>query len=474
MENQLVQNANTYPQDLTTFENAMLSFLHKCNLPAEGIFTDVRERIRIFQNIDTVLYLLDKELCQKSVYLSKFLAAGAAGLFDASLNYLWDETVLQLRLRVAQFDLEYFYDNAVGGDKRQQFSTQDDLVKLQDSELINGARKIELISEVGYQHLVYISYMRNWASAAHPNQVQITGLQLVSWLETCIKEVISLPVPSGVVRIKKLLGNIRKNRLSVDEAKEIGQTFVELTQEQASSLGQAFFGIYTKVDTDEPTRQNVRYLLPFIWPLIDEDTKVSFGIKYGYFAANNEAKSKQYSKEFLESVNGNAYIPDSIREVHIQRAITNLLNAHRGFNNFYNEVPWAKHQRSEVGTPISIPQKINKIYVLAVVEVFLTNGNGISWDAEPVYKDLISNFDVTQATIAMATLNTSNVKNYVGFSQLCLNKYLELLKLVRDKMTNPTTLALLDNILKYKSSVKSLLSDAKIMADLKNYEHLVK
>ena len=474
MDNQVVQRTNTYPQDLTTFENSMLSFLRKCNLPADGIFTEVKERIRIFQNIDSVLELLDMQLCQNSVYLSKFLAAGAAGLFDASLNYLWDETVLQLRSRVAQFDLEYFYDNAVGGDKRQQFSTQEDLMKLQDSELINGARKIELISEVGYQHLAYISYMRNWASAAHPNQVQITGLQLISWLETCIKEVISLPIPGGVVRIKKLLGNIRKNKLTVDEAKEIGQPFTELTQEQANSLGQAFFGIYTKIDTDEPTRQNVRYLLPFIWSLIDEDTKISFGIKYGYFAANNEAKQKQYSKEFLDLVNGKAYIPDSFREVDIQRAITNLLNAHRGYNNFYNEVPWAKHLRSEVGTPISIPHKMNKPYVSAVVEVFLTNGNGVSWDAEPVYKDLISNFDVTQATIAVATLNTPIVKSYVSFSQLCLNKYLELLKLIRDKMTNPTTLALVDNILKYKGSVRALLTDAKIMADLKNYEQLLK
>lgn len=36
------------------------------------------------------------------------IAAAAVGLFDASLNYLWDETVSELRRRVAGFDLSYF------------------------------------------------------------------------------------------------------------------------------------------------------------------------------------------------------------------------------------------------------------------------------------------------------------------------------------------------------------------------------
>ena len=46
-----------------------------------------------------------------------------------------------------------------------------------------------------------IKFMRNWASAAHPNQIELTGLQLISWLETCIKEVISLPLSNITIEI---------------------------------------------------------------------------------------------------------------------------------------------------------------------------------------------------------------------------------------------------------------------------------
>ena len=64
-------------------------------------------------------------------------------LFDAALNYLWDETVFQLRKRVAIYDIEYFYDVAVTSDKRKRLSGVEDLVKLDDMirnmKIVNGA-----------------------------------------------------------------------------------------------------------------------------------------------------------------------------------------------------------------------------------------------------------------------------------------------------------------------------------------------
>lgn len=472
MEQEIVQAQNNYPQSLSNFEKSMLGFLEQRNLPTEGIFSKLDERIVIFQNLDHVIAGLDKELCQKSVYLSKFLAAGAAGLFDASLNYLWDETILQLRTRVSQFDLEYFYDNAVGGEKRKQFSTQDDLVKLQDSELIKGARNIELISDVGYEHLSYINYMRNWASAAHPNEENIGGLQLVSWLDTCIKQVISLPIPGGVIRIKKLLGNIRKNNISACEAEEIGTTFTELTQEQANSLGQALFGIYTKDDTEEFIRQNCKNLLPYLWGYIDDDTRLGFGIKYGYFTANGDKESKRLAKQFLEIVDGLAYIPEDLRIIDIQSVITNLLNAHRGYNNFYTEVPWSKQLRTVVGNPIKIPKLLNKKYVLALVECYITNGYGVSRDAEPYYADMISSFDNVQAIMAMLSVSVLHIRTDLRYP-LCAGKFRELLTMVRPKITNQTVLALFDKIHNY-SNYKFIMQDPAIVGELKNYAQFFK
>ena len=227
-ENKSIVIREDYATQLQSFESGFLSVVESYGLPSQNIFVGVPERATVFKNVDGVLSNLPEEQKGSSVYLSKFLAATASGLFDAALNYLWDETIQEIRKRVIQYDVEYFFDNATHEEKRKKLHGPENIVKLDDSELIQGARNIGLISELGFKHLDYIRYMRNWASAAHPNQNQLTGLQLISWLETCIKEVISLPLSNIVIEIKQLLGNIKENQLTENDAKQIAPFFITL------------------------------------------------------------------------------------------------------------------------------------------------------------------------------------------------------------------------------------------------------
>jgi hypothetical protein len=93
-------------------------------------------------------------------------------------------------------------------------------------------------------------------------------LQLISWLETCIKEVISLPLSNIVIEIKKLLANIKNNVLTEEYVKQIAPFFINLTQQQVNNLALGFLGIYTDPSTTPQTRQNIHYLLPYLWERI--------------------------------------------------------------------------------------------------------------------------------------------------------------------------------------------------------------
>jgi hypothetical protein len=143
----------SYDVQLREFEEGLLGFLNQQGLPTQSILVSVKERVRVFKNIEDVMALIGEEKKQQSIYISKFVAAAASGLFDAALNYLWDETISELRQRVAHYDLSYFYDNAVSPEKRKKLNDADDLNKLDDSELIRGAKEIGLISELGFRHL---------------------------------------------------------------------------------------------------------------------------------------------------------------------------------------------------------------------------------------------------------------------------------------------------------------------------------
>lgn len=149
--------AEAYHVQIQKFESGLVGFLEQQGLPSAGIFVSVDERLTVFQNLNRVIRLVPSDDLGESIYISKFIASAATGLFDAALNYLWDETILQIRRRVKQYDIEYFYDNAVTGDRRNRLRDEDDLPKLDDYDLIRGAKEIGLISDLGFKHLEYIN-----------------------------------------------------------------------------------------------------------------------------------------------------------------------------------------------------------------------------------------------------------------------------------------------------------------------------
>lgn len=460
-ENKKLVPRGDYAIQLQIFEEGFLSVVEGYGLPSQNIFVSVPERATVFRNIDAVLHQLDNKQKSNSIYLSKFLAATASGLFDAALNYLWDETIQEIRKRAIQYDVSYFYDNATHEEKRKKLHGPEDIIKLDDAELIQGARNIGLISELGYKHLDYIRYMRNWASAAHPNQNQLTGLQLVSWLETCIKEVISLPLSNIVIEIKQLLGNIKENQLSEDDAKQIAPFFINLTRQQTSNLVSGFSGIYIDESTTPQTRQNIHYLLPYLWERVDEDTKQSFGIKYGKYIANNDQEKAKLARQFLEIVNGVAYIPDGLKAAEIEIAMQNLLSAHRNMSNFDSEPAFAKQLTGLIGQAGNVPTQVRNNYVLGVVEVFLTNGNGVAWNAEPYYIELIKKFSQDEAIIAMLSFTAEHIASRLQFS-LCQQKYQEFIDLIKGKISSLAALEVLYAIENYGGPLDKMGSDSRM------------
>ena len=351
--------------------------------------------------------------------------------------------------------LYHFFDNAVKNpEKRKEFNTEKDLEKLNDEDLVRGAREIELISDIGHRHLQFIRDMRNHASAAHPNQNEITGLLLVSWLQICIKEVISLSESPIATKIKSLLDRVKKENITDIAAEQIATSFDHLATEQVNTLASGFFGIYTKLDTPQPARENIHRLLPHLWIFVDESTRHQFGLKYAQFAVNDEKEAK-LARQFLETVSAVSYIPDNLRAIEIKNAIENLLSAHHEFGNFYKEPSYARALQRLVGQVGTIPPQVNNAYILGLVDVFLTNGRGIAHNAEGIYYSLINLFDARQALIAILSFRDVNISSKLQF-KLCQEKYYELLSLMKIKISSDAVKELINDIENYKGPLYNM------------------
>jgi hypothetical protein len=246
------QNTELVPQPAAEIQNgvdrftaSLTRYLESLNLPSDHVLVQVPERERVFVNLPSVVNLLADEVKRNAVYISKFVAACGAGLFDAALNFMWDETVSNLRGKVARFDLEYFFSSVVTDPtRRAKLSTAEDLSKLEDWELIRGCHLTGVLSDIGFQHLDYIRNMRNWASAAHPNQNELTGLQLISWLETSIRDVIGREPAGPVIEVRRLLNNIRTATLTANDIAPISTNIDLLPRDLATSVLRTIFGMY--------------------------------------------------------------------------------------------------------------------------------------------------------------------------------------------------------------------------------------
>jgi hypothetical protein len=376
-----------------TFSTELGTYLETLGLPKDNVLVKIGERKSVINNMPTVVGDLTGEQCQAAMYISKFVAAAVVGLFDAALNYLWDETIRNLRQKVAKFDLEYFYDSVITDqDRRAKLKTDVDLEKLDDWELIRGCRATGIITEMGFRHLDYIRDMRNWASAAHPNQNELSGLQIVTWLQTCIREVLCKE-PSGlVIEVRKLLSNLRKEQLSAADIPPIRAALPELPEDLSASLLRAVLGMYTDVKLPADVRNNIKLVAPDIWRVCSEEPRYEVGLKFATLEANGEISRAKLAREFLDLVDGLPYLPGSRLELEISTALDALMSAHNGYNNFYNEPGPARQLQRLIPPSGEVSANVIKRYVKTVVMCKIGNGSGICWAAEPTYDDLISRF----------------------------------------------------------------------------------
>jgi hypothetical protein len=454
---------STFAAELRTFELVLTQELEGAGLPSADVLVAVVERTRLLGNLESALDRLDDGQRARSYYISKLIAAAAVGLFDAALNYLWNETVGELRRRVAGYDLAYFFDVAVQSpERRRHLATAEDLRNIDDQELLRAAREIGLLSDVGHRQLDHVRYMRNYASAAHPNQVELTGLQLASWLESCIREVITLPMDTVTAETGRLLRNLRLEQFDQATLESATAFFDDLPDDRADALAVGLFGLYTDPKRTPVVADNVRVVWPELWPFVGDDARYSFGTRIARFQANADANQAVAARELLDLVpDGAAYLPGPVRAAEMDTALDALMTAHQGWNNFYNETAPARQLESLVGELGDVPETVEAKYVRVLVEVFLGNGSGIAWSADGIYKALLRRLDASQARRALRSFMDPTISSRLTTAP-ARAQWPQLLEIIEPKLTRPADRALLEAIREFSGTPDKLRLDSRI------------
>jgi hypothetical protein len=429
------------------FTQQLTTYLDHLKLPSTGVLVPAEERRKVIKLLPDVVGLLSEDARNSAYYVSKFVAACGVGLFDAALNFLWDETVADLRKKVARFDLEYFYDSLfTDPDRRKEFSTEEHLVNLDDWKLIRGCRNIGILSEIGYRHLDYVRDMRNWASAAHPNQVELSGLQLTTWLETCVKEVLAKEPSAPAIEVKTLLTNIRTQTLAATDVAPIATRVQALPAEIANSLLRALAGMFADTQLAATAKNNIRLIAPAVWGQALDQARQEVGLKYSRFAANADVQRRDALRELLTLVGGLAFLPPDALALELSEKIQAVEAAHLGFNNFYNEPLPARTLASFVPANGAIPGVIRAEYVRVLTLAHIGNPYGTSEAADAHYVKLIEMFGESEINEFVRLIEDRTIISRLDYARPAA-RFVQMARDLRARTAAPAIQAALDLII---------------------------
>src|SRR5438067_7703222 len=122
-------------------------------------------------------------------------------------------------------------------------------------------------------HLGFIRDARTRASAAHPNQAELTGLQLASWLETCVREVFAKLPEGGAIEVRRLLSSLIQEQLTEGDVAPIADSVAHLPEDLAAALARRLFGMYTDVRQAATVRNNIALIAKAVWAVTPETTR---------------------------------------------------------------------------------------------------------------------------------------------------------------------------------------------------------
>lgn len=444
-----------------TFSSELASYLDQMGLPSHEILVPYNRRRPVFNNMPDVLDSLTDEQRLKAVYISKFAAACAVGLFDAALNYLWNETIWNLREKVAKFDLEYFFDSVVTDTRRRsKLRVEADLEKLEDWELIRGCHSTGIITENGFRHLDYIRDMRNHASAAHPNQIDITGLQIIGWLETCIVEVLAKQPSGPVIEVRRLLHSLRTEQLTEADVSPIETGLESLPEELSGALLRAVIGMYTDTKLSSQVKDNIQLVAELIWKATSPEVRSEIGLKQATLAANGQKARANLAREFIEIVGGFEFLTDDTRAGEMSTILDDLMMAHHGLNNFHTESVPAR-LLFRLARKGNLPKAVLKKHVKTVTMCRIGNGYGVSWSGRRYYNKMIARFTEPHILEFVNLVYDPEVASRLRLSS-CADAYQALATTLKERAVKPRLKEVLRFIEKCPSGeVSGLKENAK-------------
>jgi hypothetical protein len=411
--------------------------LSKCLSVSRDCVASNEEIFEVWRGLPRQLGRIPEE--QRNLFLMRMCVAVSVGLFDGAINNVWNAVIVNLRQQLSNFGKSAAH--SVLGDS---FS-DNQLDSLRDSELLTICGQLNIISEEGVFALSQCREMRNRFSAAHPSEAHIDDTDFMNFLSRCIRYGLQTEQQGNGIDFSKFLSAVSGNQLTTDGIQRLADEAKETFPIQREMIIKILFSIYCDPSSAESKRSNALAICQCLANELRDD-RVATELLTDYHGAmlGNEKKASA-ARNFFEKTGTVSLLPDSEQVAAYSRACKNLMAAHEGMDNFYNEEPFAERLASLSATG-QVPADVQREYVRTVMACFVGNTYGTACSAECYYKSMIKEFSPAEIKIMFEIPYEETQNDYLQYlicnCARCSEKFSEAIGLIQTSSSSAYTVQL--------------------------------
>ena len=338
----------------------------------ELVLYTVSNGISLDVNISTVPEMMKYNKILKTQDVDKIVKAVNLGLYDMAAEYIWSRTINILKKDILQFGSDFVCEmlDRPSGDV-DSISEYEIITLSADLGFINKTAKMEFLQ--------YSETIQHYMSNEDPSE-EYPATKLVDMVRSCVKHVLGYEKVEYEVSFVSFR---EKLKLEIINSKhQLYTQVVESPYFYKKTITKTLLNL-AKTLPDSAERENVfaniGYLIFAVWNTLSSDDKWSVGRSYAQANNDGDSNLSKALKSLLVKVKGFDYVPENLRSNSFIKVAKDLLSAHFGINNFYNEPSFAK-LLSTMGS--SIPAPAFGVCMTSILACKLGNYYGVSWDAQ--------------------------------------------------------------------------------------------
>lgn len=324
-------------------------------------------------NTTNIVELLKYNHCLPENDAKKVVVAYDNGLYDMAAEYIWSRTINTLKRDILKFG-EDFVEEMID---RPSIDSVDDI---SEYEIISLAADLGFIDKTAKIEFVqYSEIIHHYMSKDDEEEFPVT--KLLDIVRSCVKNVLGVEQSEYELPFSSFRKGLKEKYVS--EGDDLYEKIITAPYFYKRTTFKTMMSL-AKNTPDSAEREivlnNLRVILIAIWANLTSEDRWVIGMNYAQSLSEGDRNMVIALKAILLSVKGFDYVPENLRSTSYISAAKDLIVAHQGANNFYNEPSKAKYL-SNMGN--SIPAPAFGICMTAVLACKLGNAYGISWDAQP-------------------------------------------------------------------------------------------